>query len=198
MKKTNKKILLITDDFGERHYDNVKHLANEGNYYYHEEDNWLSFSFDLSGDFSKIPDKEYDAVLIDYGLIGDSIYPTGNCDKAIKIITDFYKKGIPLAWCGGLVGRYNKDAKILFPDLKFLHNLPETDIGHDSIMFCLYKIFEKDKKMEIKEAVKILKEKGIKIRKLISSGYRLHRLYDKTDEEIIQQAERILAEKEKK
>jgi hypothetical protein len=52
--------------------------------------------------------------------------------------------------------------------------------------------------MKIKEAVKILKEKGIKIRKLISSGYRLYNLYDKTEQEIIEQAKGILAEEERK
>jgi len=32
-------------------------------------------------------------------------------------------------WCGGLNGRYNEDAKKLFPDRKYLHNLPECSIN---------------------------------------------------------------------
>jgi hypothetical protein len=140
MEKTKKKILIISDDFGERHFENIKELCKEGNYYYHEEDNCFSFDIDLVEDFEIIRDtpflRRYDAFLIDYGLVGD--------DKDnLEMIRLMISKGGCVIWCGGLSGKYNKDAKIMFPDRVYMHNLPECSIGHEEIMNCLYDSFKK-------------------------------------------------------
>ena len=42
-------------------------------------------------------------------------------------------------WCGGLNGRYNDDAKKMFPKRKYMHNLPECSIDAEDIIFCLYR-----------------------------------------------------------
>lgn len=139
MKKQLKKILFVTDDFGNHAWKIRKELTEPGNVYYGRKSNWLKFKFDKVKSFDKIDHrKKYDAVLIDYGLIGDK-------KDNITFLQKLYAKDIPLAWVGGLggCGRYNEDAKKMFPRHRFIHNLPSSTTGHEDMLFLLYDIFNK-------------------------------------------------------
>ena len=144
MKKVLKKVLFISDDFDSMIMDRfliTKKFVEPGNIYYSKESNWLKFKIDLIKSFQDIKKKkikDYDCILIDYGLLGDK-------KENIKIITDIHNKQIPIGWCGGLSARYNDDAKDMFPKLKFLHNLPSSSTGHEEILFILYEIFGENK-----------------------------------------------------
>ncbi len=135
--KKEKKILFITDDFDKISWQSKKKLCEPGNIYYNEKTNYLKFKFDKIDSFENLDKrKKYDAILIDYGLIGDK-------KENIEILQLLYSKEIPLAWVGGLGGslHYNKDAKLMFPKQKFLHNLYSSSTGHEEILFLLYGIF---------------------------------------------------------
>lgn len=135
--KIKKKILLISDDFDEDSFATFKKLVDEGNYFYAEESNYLSFDVKHIQSFEHIKNnalKEYGAYLIDYGLVGND---KNNVELIRKMTDDF---GIVI-WCGGLNGRYNEEAKRLFPNRKYLHDLPECSIEADNVLFALYKAF---------------------------------------------------------
>lgn len=135
MKKTVKNVLIISDDFE----DNPIALAIEdGNYYSHKEDNIYKFNVILVESFNTPIYKKYDAVLVDYGFIGEN----GQEKMAIKKLQEVTRKKIPLAWVGGLPGHYNEDCKKIFPKLKFLHNLQASSTGADDIKYLLYNLIK--------------------------------------------------------
>jgi hypothetical protein len=132
-----KNILFISDDFNSsiKEYDNFKPLKEL------VEDN--NYNLFLANRFDKINNKiKYDAVFIDYGFI-DNCFNT--LEYCLKKIEDFHKTGVKLVWCGGLPTKYNNDAKITFPKLKYLHNLPFCSTAYDDVIFTLDKIFERRK-----------------------------------------------------
>lgn len=139
--KIKKKILIISDDFDEHSFSTFKELVDEGNYFYGEESNCLSFDVQHVEDFEDIRDtpflRKYDAYLIDYGIVGDD---EDNLEM-IKKMTDNF--GIVI-WCGGLNGHYNEDVKRLFPNRKYLYDLPECSIGAKDVIFALYKAFNEN------------------------------------------------------
>ncbi len=134
--KIKKKVLIISDDFDEDSFSTFKELVDEGNYYYAEESNYFSFDVEHVEDFEDIRDtlflRKYDAYLIDYGIVGDD---KDNLEM-IKQMTN----GIVI-WCGGLNGHYNEDIKRLFPDRKYMHDLPECSIGAKDVILALYEAF---------------------------------------------------------
>lgn len=140
MNKTKKKILFISDDFGESSWDLTKEFCEHGDYFYSAESNWLEFEFHLIEDFDKLTHERYDAILVDYGLINDV--------KNVRVLERLYKDGIPIAWVGGLDSWYNEDAKEQFPDFPLLHNLPTSCTGCDDILVLLYEIFRDSREME--------------------------------------------------
>jgi hypothetical protein len=147
--KVLKKILFITDDWNEFNFKCKRKLCEKGNYFYNKESNWLRFKFFLRKDFVELQKREYDAVLIDYGLI-DNKYRLINSKPVISFLQDYYMEGIKLAWVGGLGGldKYNMSAQIDFPQNSFLHKLPTSSTGHEDILYLLYRIFEDEKPKE--------------------------------------------------
>lgn len=144
MKKITKKILFISDDFeGFVDYGKItaeQHLRDkigQGEYYSFD-NNYLKFDVDLAEEFSKVKIKKYDAVLVDYGLIGNK-----HTKKAIEKLMDLHNTGAKLAWCGALSDGYSKDARYVFPKRKFLHDLPACSICDDDILWLLYSLFPK-------------------------------------------------------
>ena len=61
----------------------------------------------------------FDAILIDYGRLGDDTYLMRKLVKCRK----------PLAWYSALSGRCNDDAKRHFPDIIDFHGLPHADLN---------------------------------------------------------------------
>lgn len=135
--KVLKQILFITDDFSQTDFEFKCSCCEHGIYFYNAENNWLKFKFEMADSFARFVSFDYDAILIDYGLLGDD---ANSIDKLFKA----HEKHIPLAWVGGLGGWYNTDVKRMFPKLKFLHNLPETGVSSDDILYLLYGIFKND------------------------------------------------------
>ena len=117
---TKLNVLFITDDFDDLLLD------------------ILRSNIDNKMNLSKIREfkfiKNMDYVLVDYGLISNDE------KQAIKVLRQYYNNDIKLIWCGGLHGRYNEDAKKLFPRLKFLHNLPECSL--DDFYYTITRIEE--------------------------------------------------------
>jgi len=73
MRKKTKKILFVTDDFNSRAWKIRKKFIKPGNIYYDKKSNWLKFNFDVVQSINEVDNrKKYDAVLIDYGLLGDN------------------------------------------------------------------------------------------------------------------------------
>ena len=138
MKKTIKNVLFITDDIRESLKDNIKEKFKQGNYYYDEELNKYSFDVIIQESFSDNIDKKWDVILIDFGLLDDNKKLISN----IEILKLFYRKKIPMIWCGGLSNRYNGEAKLLFPKLKFLHDIPSVGLDNDDIMYELYQVLK--------------------------------------------------------
>lgn len=111
----NKRILFWTDDFSKLHWK-IKRKAIEKRY--EEGDN--DFKCDIVANLKFLDKrKKYDAILIDYGLIEDK-------EPNISFLQECYSKNIKLAYVGAMGGSYSKDAKRLFPKLRFLHDLPMT------------------------------------------------------------------------
>lgn len=137
MKKTLKRILIISDDF---HYPDLLHKGIEpGNIYYNDDQNWLRFKITLKETFKATKPKNFDAILIDYGFIGSK-------SAAIDLLQEAHSQDVPLAWVGGLPEHYNRDAQETFPKLKFIHNLPFSSIFNEDILFLLYAMFEEEKR----------------------------------------------------
>lgn len=145
VKKITKKILFISDDFeGFVDYGKItaeQHLRDKISHgeYYSFDNNYLKFDVDLAEKFSEVTIKKYDAVLVDYGLIGNK-----HTENAIEILMDLHNTGAKLAWCGAMSECYSKDARKIFPKRKFLHNLPACSICGDDILWLLYCLFPKD------------------------------------------------------
>ena len=94
MKKEIKKVLFITDDIREDDYEDLIDDFKQGNYYYDDASNKYSFDVTFSRDFNFKNPYKYDAVLIDYGVVGE--------EKNVKILERIYRKGIPMACVGCL------------------------------------------------------------------------------------------------
>ena len=127
MKREIKNILFISDNY------------NRETFYSASED----FKLFLAETFREIPKVDIHAVFIDYGFI-DNCYD--KLEYNLGVIDKFYRKGIPLVWCGGLPTRYNNDAKIVFPDIKYLHDLPSCEIRQSDVFFMLTKLFSNTNK----------------------------------------------------
>lgn len=106
---TRPKILYITDD-----------LYPDGS--------WLVEHYAPWYEIIIIPKKEmltsitfadYDATVIDYGMIGDDG----------PLLQRIYQSGSKMVWCGGMPGYYNADARKVHPRMKFLHNLPWCEMS---------------------------------------------------------------------
>jgi len=162
--KIKKKILMISDDFCEHSFETLKKLMKNGNYFYNPESNYFSFEVDLVEDFEEFKDqaylRNYDAFLIDYGILG-------NEEDHLEIIKKMTENFGCVIWCGGLNGHYCKDAKELFPDRKYLHNLPECSIASDDIIYCLYQNLESNKAPQqfALRAIKIAWERAQEVKK---------------------------------
>ena len=136
MEKVLKNILIISDGFLQSELTQKR--CRGGNIYYAKDSNWLRFNIDIRRTF-KIPVsklRKYDAILIDYGFIGRK-------KEAIELLQEAKTKNIQLAWVGGLSDHYNKDAQIMFPRMKFMHNLPTSNIDSEEILFLLYGMFRR-------------------------------------------------------
>lgn len=138
MKKEIKKVLFITDDIREDDYEDLIDDFKQGNYYYDDASNKYSFDVTFSRDFNFKNPYKYDAVLIDYGVVGE--------EKNVKILERIYRKGIPMAWVGCLPRCIIiEDFEKLFPDFDFASDLTASDgISMDNIMFTLYRIINSE------------------------------------------------------
>ena len=145
MRKTVKNILIVSDDF--LYPKLTKKSCEPGDIYYNDDKNWLRFKIDIKKTFKVPRISKYDAILVDYGFIGRK-------EEAIELLQDAYTKGIPLAWVGGVPPRYNKDAQIVFPRMKFIHNLPTSSIDDEEILFLLYGMFGPKPKRVLKKQSK--------------------------------------------
>ena len=135
--KTTKRILLITDDYPDEIWEELKEECEKGEYFstlHCNEKNWLQFEFEKVDHFNMIGMRKYDAILIDYGLLGG--------EANLKILARLYDKEIPLAWIGGLVDFVNDDVKVKFPDFPFAHGMHSAGLEDYGILWVLYKIFE--------------------------------------------------------
>jgi len=133
--KIPKKILFISDDFDNDHFEIIKSDLKKGNYFSSEYSNYFSFECDLIKNFDDFKEEHYsyDAYLVDYGILGDS-------DKSIEIMKNLTDNiCILVAWCGGLSRKYNNDAKIMFPKETRLHNLPSCDTSCDEMKYMMYR-----------------------------------------------------------
>ncbi|MCK4545371.1 hypothetical protein KAU43_07520 [candidate division WOR-3 bacterium] len=140
MNKTTKRILLITDDYSDEQFDDLKEECENGEHFstlHCNEKNWLKFKFEKVDHFNKIGMEKYDAILIDYGLVGD--------EANLKILARLYDRGIPLAWIGGLVDFVKEDAKEKFPDFPFAHGIYSAGLEDYELLWVLYKLFEDEK-----------------------------------------------------
>ena len=142
MKKVLKNILIISDDF--YYPDLVKEGCEPGNIYYDDTKNWLRFKIDIRNTFKISKISKYDAILIDYGFIGSK-------KEAIELLQEAKTKNIQLAWVGGMPPRYNKDAQIMFPKMKFIHNLLASSVDNEEILFLLYGMFSPKPKKVLKK-----------------------------------------------
>jgi hypothetical protein len=146
MKKTLKKVLFFTDGISESHLETLKILCEPGDYYFTNKDNYLAFKFYLTTELKCIETTNVDVICIDYGLLHSGTMVTNRyipeLKRAIKILEKAYCSGIRLAWVGGMAHRNNKDAKGLFPEHEFLHNLPWAYMHHESILNLLYRVLK--------------------------------------------------------
>lgn len=81
-----------------------------------------NFTIDFITRRSEIEDVQlsmYDAILIDYGLLGDDVY----------LVRRFIKSRKQLAWYGALAHRCNGDAKKIFPNEEYIHSLLCADLS---------------------------------------------------------------------
>ena len=142
-KKMKKKILIISDDY-RTGYDDMDpfEYVKEGNYYYDDESNYLGFEVDLIETFKDFKSCDgYDAVLIDYGLVGEGA--VGGGEEALKKLQQMYVSGTKMAWCCAMAGYVRDDIKKVYPKMRFLHALPCCSIGSDEILWMLYHLFER-------------------------------------------------------
>lgn len=114
------KILFMTDDFQDEFLEDIK----EQNHMYE-----ITFIKRIINMYD-YPFSNYDAVVMDYGLMGEDTY----------LFQKIYQSGVKMAWCGALSGRYNGDARRMFPKLRFLHHLLSADI--DEIPWLFDTLFE--------------------------------------------------------
>ena len=142
-----KKVLLWSDDFVKSDLETTNILLLR----------WSNFELDYVESPIGLDLSQYVVVLIDYGLIGGKTYSpylrmramSPNAEKYekimkdnIRIIKEIVEKKIPIAWCGGLPDRYDKDAKYMFPQSKFLHGLPSCGTSAKEIYELLIDILE--------------------------------------------------------
>lgn len=136
MNKTTKRILFITDDYSDENWDDLKEECEIGEYFstlHCNEKNWLQFKFEKVDHFNLIGMGKYDAILIDYGLVGG--------EANLKIIEKLYKRGMLLGWIGGLGDYVKEDVKIMFPDHLFAHTFECAGLEDYEILWLLYKLF---------------------------------------------------------
>ena len=130
--KICKNVLIVSDDFDEFHLDTLKQLVEDGDYFYNAESNYFSFKLFLVKDLQSIKDiSKFDAFLVDYGVVGTD-------NNSLEILEKMTEHFGCVIWCGGLAGRYNIDAKKMFPDAYFIHDLPECSISSEDILHALY------------------------------------------------------------
>ena len=136
MKKVLKTVLFISDDFGdEEDWKDAKDDCEPGNYFYGKENNWLKFKFDIVKSFENITSTDYDAIMIDYGLVGG--------EENMKFLSQLYRKGKPMAWIGGMPRCYLvDDFEKLFPNYPFASALHVGGIGTDDVLWILYDLFK--------------------------------------------------------
>lgn len=112
-----KRVLLYTDDFGARQQEYMKDHFPEIEIVFIE-DSQVMYKEGLS---------QYDAILLDYGMMGDDNF------LARKLV----KSRTLLAWYGAMACRSNEDAKKSFPDVLDFQCLPSEDIGIGNFEFLL-------------------------------------------------------------
>ena len=104
------KVLMLTDDFSD---DGIKTFIHEDN---------LEYDITVYTTREELNEKSFngfDAILIDYGLLGDDKY----------LVKKLLKTKSVLAWYGALADRCNKDAKKVFPDEEYLHSLISANLS---------------------------------------------------------------------
>ena len=107
MKIITKKILRITDDQDNLQLGTSCYSSN------------IEYTGKVINKFQFL--KSYDAILIDYGMMG-------NFKNSVDILRKYYFAGIPMFWCGGLSSKYEDDCKKVFPDIKFLHQIKSIEL----------------------------------------------------------------------
>lgn len=137
-------ILFISDDWNVKEFYNlfnIKKIREDDNIKIDYFDKWVDVNLR----------KSYDLIIIDFGFITPSHYnketEKEQTQRNINIILNFVNKGSKLAYCGGLSGRYCKQAKDLFPKLKFLHKADEFEIR--DLVWHIYNKIEEIKKILI-------------------------------------------------
>ena len=139
MPKKLKKILIISDDYQNDFFkqstlkkiNSGKYFA--GNGFHNGLGNKYKFKTELVESFKNIKITKYDAIIVDYGLIGGD-----EEDIAIELLRNCNAKNILLIITCALCLRYREDVKKVFPKFKFIHDLPVCDIGADDILYSLY------------------------------------------------------------
>lgn len=138
--KKLKKIMFITDDYDDETWEMNKEGCEHGEYFNPSSKyaNWLTFDFHRTEDFNLKGLDKFDAILIDYGLVGN--------DGNMRLLERLYKKGVPLAWTGGLGGGWVRDdLKNKFPDFLFAQGMLSASIGRDETLVLLYEVFKDEK-----------------------------------------------------
>jgi len=133
MNKTTKKVLFITDDYDSKN-EMIRQISS-GDYFFHEEYNYLSFDLKIIEKITNYDGGIYDAVLIDYGLVNDRL----------DILNLIYRTGAKMAWVGGLgCNYYNDDIKKRHTNIEHLILPTSEGISVDNVLEILYILFDKE------------------------------------------------------
>ena len=139
MSKKLKKILIISDDYQNDFFkQSTLKKINSGKYFASNDfhnglGNKYKFKTELVESFKNIKITKYDAIIVDYGLIGGD-----EEDIAIELLRNCNAKNILLIISSASSLGYWRDVQVSFPKLKLIHDLPVCDIGADDILYSLY------------------------------------------------------------
>ena len=151
--KTNKKILFISDNFSESSWKYFSKAFSNGNYFYSEEDNWLSFTPSLMENLKKVKEikkEEFEIILIDYSLLGDIKYNTRReLINNIKLVEELYFKCDYLFLQGMMAKHYvNHDRKNFLSGAEIIQKLGIVSFNREDLLYDLYQLIPKEVRAE--------------------------------------------------
>ena len=140
MEKITKRLLFISDDFNKYSWKGYYEILKDGEYYFEGNSNWLLFKCDIVTTIKEglelRKQREYDLVLIDYGLVGNELKDFKKiCEKEFVVYT------------GAL------DKHYIMNDIeRSPYNLPQLEFmrfGVNDLKSDLYGLFNKIKDKEL-------------------------------------------------